>query len=139
VLLNEDPKIEWSDFETAMDKNAEKKKLIFIDMYTDWCGWCKKMDQTTFKNQEVVTFMNENFHAVKMNPESSEAIVFREKLYELKDYNGKKYNELAVNLLGGKMSFPSFIILSKKEVKIGTITGYQSPSQLLSALEKYVK
>lgn len=130
--------IEWLDFETAIDRNQLEKKFIFIDMYTDWCGWCKKMDASTFKQPAVVDFMKENFYAVKMNPEAKEAIAYKEVLYESKQYNGKAYNELAVNLLAGKMSFPSFVVLNKREVKRGVIVGYQTETQLISALKRYL-
>ncbi|MEZ4924056.1 MAG: DUF255 domain-containing protein [Crocinitomicaceae bacterium] len=131
--------INWMDFESAIKENEQEKKFIFIDIYTGWCGWCKKMDQTTFLEPEVVSYMNEHFWAVKMDAESKDPIAFKETLYEYKMYNGKGYNELAVNLLGGKMSFPTFVVLSKREVKMGVINGYQSKSQLLSALSKYTK
>ncbi len=131
--------IEWLDMETAADRNKEQKKFFFIDIYTDWCGWCKKMDQSTFKDSAVVDYMNQHFYAVKMNAESKDPIAYKEVLYELKMYSGKGYNELAVNLLSGKMSFPSFVVLSKKEVKIGTIVGYQKPTELLLALKGYVE
>lgn len=138
-FYNEGEEIVWMSFEEAMDENEKKKKFIFIDIYTDWCGWCKKMDQSTFKDESVVSYMNEHFYSVKMNAEKEEGIVYKEKLYELKNYNGKTYNELAVNLLSGKMSFPSFIVLSKRAIKIGSIAGYQKPSELLSRLKKYTK
>ena len=138
-LLQDTVAIQWTDFEGAIDKNGKEKKLIFIDIYTGWCGWCKKMDQTTFKDKEIIEYMNEHFYPVKMDAESPDPIVFREKFYELKNYNGKKYNELAAQLLDGKMSFPSFIILSKREVKITKISGYQSAKQLMAYLKKYAK
>lgn len=131
--------IEWLDFETAIDRNKVEKKYIFIDMYTDWCVWCKKMDASTFKQQAVIDFMSENFYAVKMNPESKEAIAYKEVLYESKAYGQKMYNELAVNLLAGKMSFPSFVVLNKREVKRGVIVGYQTESQLISTLKGYLE
>lgn len=131
--------IEWLDIETASDRNKENKKYFFIDIYTDWCGWCKKMDQSTFKDSAVVQYFNEHLYAVKMNAESRDPIAYKEVLYEYKTFGNKGYNELAVNLLSGKMSFPSFVILSKKEAKIGTIVGFQSPSQLLSSLKNYIK
>lgn len=130
--------IVWLDFETAIDRNKEEKKFIFIDMYTDWCSWCKKMDATTFKERGVIDFISEHFYAVKMNPESKEAIAYKKVLYESKQYNGKSYNELAVNLLGGKMSFPSFVVLNQREVKRGVIVGFQTEMQLINALKRYV-
>lgn len=138
-VSDETQTIEWLDMETAADRNKEEKKFFFIDIYTDWCGWCKKMDASTFQDSEVVAYMSEHFYAVKMNAESKDPIAYNEVLYEYKLYNGKGYNELAVNLLGGKMSFPSFVVLSKKEAKLGTIVGFQQPSQLLATLKGYVK
>ena len=140
-LNEDDPEaIKWYDFEGAIDQCEEKKKPIFIDIYTSWCGWCKKMDNETFKNPDVVSYMNEHFYSVKMDAESKEPIAFKEVLYEYKTFKGGSgYNELAVNLLGGKMSFPSFVILSKRQVKVGTLKGYQKPKELLTALKKYAK
>jgi len=138
-VSDETQTIEWLDMETAAERNKEEKKFFFIDIYTDWCGWCKKMDASTFQDSEVVAYMSEHFYAVKMNAESKDPIAYNEVLYEYKLYNGKGYNELAVNLLGGKMSFPSFVVLSKKEAKLGTIVGFQQPSQLLATLKGYVK
>lgn len=132
-------KIEWMDLESAADRNKEKKKFIFIDIYTDWCGWCKKMDQSTFQDSAVAAYMNEHFYAVKMNAESKDPIAYKEVLYEYKQYGNKGYNELAVNLLNSKMSFPSFVVLSKKEARLGVIVGYQKPTELLLKLKEYAE
>jgi thioredoxin-related protein len=130
----------WYDFETAIEKNSKARKPIFIDIYTSWCGWCKKMDNSTFKEPSVVEYMNENYYAVKMDAESEDPIAFKEVLYEYKIYNGKTgYNELAVSLMGGKMSFPTFVVLSKRQVKVGKISGFQKPTELMMQLKKYAK
>lgn len=134
-----EPSIIWYNMESAADANKEVKKFIFIDIYTDWCGWCKKMDQSTFLDSGVVAYMNEHFYAVKMNAESKDPIAYKEVLYEYKMYATKGYNELAVNLLSGQMSFPSFVILSKKEVKLGVISGYKKPTEFILALKGYVE
>ena len=131
--------INWMDFESAIDANQNEKKYILIYTYTDWCSWCKKMKATTFQDQEIINLINENFHPVLLNPEIKQDIAYNEVLYEMKAYGKKSYNELAVNLLGGKMSFPSIVILSKREVKKETINGYQSISVLKQMLKNYSK
>ncbi|MBN4071029.1 thioredoxin family protein [Crocinitomix catalasitica] len=139
IDLIETDQIVWTDFESAVDANKDDKKPFFIDMYTDWCGYCRKMDASTFRDEKVVEFLNKNFHTVKMNPEKASAIAYKGNLYEKKAYGKKQYNELAVNMLGGKMSFPTFVILSKKEVRLGSIPGYQIPDVLISKIKAIVK
>jgi len=133
-------KITWYDFETAIDLTHENKKFIFIDIYTDWCGWCKKMDASTFKDTAVIKFMNTHFYAVKMDAETKDAIAYKGNLYEYKQYNAKAgYNTLAVSLLDSQLSFPSFVVLNKNEIKKGTIVGFKSPSALIKELKGYVR
>ncbi|MFD1553459.1 thioredoxin [Putridiphycobacter roseus] len=132
--------IEWLDFETAIERNKKEPKYIFIDIYTEWCGWCKKMDASTFLNPEVMAYMNTHFYAVKMDAESKEPIAYNGNLYEYKQYNARAgYNTLSVSLLGNQMSFPSFVILDKKEAKKGKIMGYKEPVAFLKELKTYVK
>ncbi len=130
--------IEWLDFETAIERNKKDKKFIFIDVYTNWCGWCKKMDATTFVNPEVVNYMNTHFYAVKMDAESKTPIAYKDKLHEYQNYGNRGYNTLAVSLLDSQMSFPSFVVLNNKEIKVGKIIGYKTPEILLTELKKYV-
>ncbi len=131
--------IEWLDFETAIERNKKNPKFIFVDVYTEWCGWCKKMDASTFLNPEVMAYMNEHFYAVKMDAESKEPIAYNGNLYEYKQYNARAgYNTLSVSLLSNQMSFPSFVILDKKEAKKGKIMGYKEPVAFLKELKVFV-
>jgi len=47
-------KIEWLSMSEAQEKFAKEKRPILVDLYTDWCGWCKRLDATTYKDPEVV-------------------------------------------------------------------------------------
>ena len=62
-------KINWVSFEEAVQLNEKEPRKFIVDVYTDWCGWCKRMDQTTFKNPEVAQYINEKYWAVKLNAE----------------------------------------------------------------------
>jgi thioredoxin-related protein len=102
--------INWMTFEQMQEAQKKKPKKVIVDMYTDWCGWCKKMDKTTFENPVIAKYVNENFYAVKFNAESKESVVFNGKKYE----NSGRYHELATSLMQGKLGFPTSIYLDEK-------------------------
>lgn len=60
------PEIDWMTMEEAMEAIKTEPKLIFIDFYTDWCGWCKRMDGTTFKDSLIVKEISQNYYAVNL-------------------------------------------------------------------------
>ena len=80
VAENTDPEpevaIKWMSWEEAMTAMEENPKKIFIDVYTDWCGWCKRMDATTFKDPTVAAYISENYYAVKLDAEQRAKIVY---------------------------------------------------------------
>lgn len=132
-------KINWMTFQEAVELNRTAPKKIFIDTYTDWCGWCKKMDQTTFQDSLVVAYMNENYYAVKLDAEMSDTIVFGGYTYVNEGgMNGRRgTHQLAAALLQGKMSYPSYVFMNEKNQLITVAPGYMDASQFLPVL-KYI-
>lgn len=119
--------ITWLTLEQAEEACKKKPRKIFIDVYTDWCGWCKRMDATTFSNPDVAKYVNEKYYAVKMNAESPESIIFKEKVYK---YNaGRKANDLAIQLLNGEMSYPTTVFVDEKLNVIQPLGGYLDASE----------
>ena len=53
--------VKWYTFEEAVALSKENPKKLFIDVYTDWCGWCKKMDRETFTHPVIAKYLNENY------------------------------------------------------------------------------
>src|SRR6187402_1829141 len=68
--------VKWMSFEEAVEKSKTEKRKIFIDVYTDWCGWCKVMDKNTFTDPNVAKILNEDFYPVKFDAEQRENVVF---------------------------------------------------------------
>ena len=66
--------INWIDIEKADQLRLKEPKKVIIDVYTDWCGWCKRMDKATFQKPEVAAYMNEHYYNVKFNAEQKEDI-----------------------------------------------------------------
>lgn len=114
--------IQWLSFDelqVAMKKNPKK---VFMDVYTDWCGWCKKMEKSTFTNPDVIKYINEHYYAIRFNAEQKEPIRFMGKTYELKP--GSNTNELAIELLHGQMSYPTTVIFEENFLNPQPIPGY---------------
>lgn len=132
-------KINWMSFEEALKLNETNPKKIFIDVFTDWCGWCTKMDQTTFLDEDVVTYMNENYYAVKFNAEQTKPIVFNGHTFVNPNPNGsrKGTHELAQALLQGKMSYPSYVFMNEKNQLLTIVPGYAEAKAFLPIL-KYI-
>jgi len=127
--------IKWMTWEEAAAANTKHPKKIFVDVFTDWCGWCKKMDQTTFKDSAVVEIMNKDFYAVKLNAEQKETINWQG--YEFKWVpNGRGgSNELAAIILDHRMSFPSFVMLDSEYKTIAISPGYKLGDALIKELK----
>ncbi|RLD47897.1 MAG: thioredoxin [Bacteroidetes bacterium] len=128
-------KIEWMSFEEAMALNEENPKHFFIDVYTDWCGWCKKMDASTFVDPVIVELMNEHFYAVKLDAEQKDTIMFQGNTFVNPDPDGRRSShQMAQALLKGKMSYPSFVFLNTKSEWLTVVAGFRKAPDMEQVL-----
>jgi len=131
-------KVQWLSFEEAVSQNQQKPRKILVDVYTDWCGWCKKMKKQTFNHPQIAQYINENFYAVRFDAESSKKVRFKGKTFTRKNKSGRKPHELAAALLQGRMSYPSVAYLDEKNNLITAVPGYYSPKDIEPILKFFV-
>ncbi len=94
------------------------------------------MDASTFKEPEIVSFINANFYPVKLNAETKDTIRFQDK--EFKFVPEYKANELAISLLNGKMGYPSYVLLDEQFSLLSpAIQSYLTKEDLLPILTYY--
>lgn len=128
--LNFAQEISWTQFEDLNDSLRKHSKPIMIFIHTDWCKYCKMQENTTFKDPEVVDFLNSNFYNLELNAEQKKTITFLGRSYSkpLDDYH-----ELAEFLSSEekKITFPTTIFLNQHlEVELRK-KGYQKKEDLI--------
>jgi len=127
--------VNWLDFNQLEIAMEQEERLVFIDFYTSWCGWCKKMDRTTYKDEAVVKALNKYFYAVHFDAEYKGDVVFQNTSFGYVPSGRRGYHQLAVGFMQEKMTFPTLVVLSQEYHIMQAIQGYQSAKDLLPILE----
>lgn len=142
VSAQKTEKVKWYTIDEALKLNAAAPRKIMIDVYTDWCGWCKKMDAETFDHPIIAKYINTNFYPVKFDAESSAPVKFGEHTFENQG-NGsarKSTHQFASAL--GVSGYPSVAYIDGDLKLIGVVPGFFTPDKIESLLhfiaeEKY--
>ncbi len=114
-------KVNWLSFEEAEASMKQNPKKVYIDMYTSWCHWCKVMDKETLSNPNVIEYLNKNYYAIKFNAESKEDVVFGGKVYKYDTQ--RRAHELAIELMKGKLTFPTSVFLEEGFIQAQPVPG----------------
>lgn len=127
------PSIQWITFEQLADSMRRNPKKIFIDIYTDWCVYCKMLDKKTFHNTRIIKDLQENFYSVKFNAEGGKPIRFSGTTYHFQSNgNDTGLHQLVVALYGNTsaINYPSLIFLNEEYQVLYRQAGYVSPKHL---------
>ena len=116
--------IEWLSWEEATAKQAEAPRKLLVDVYTDWCGWCKEMDRRTFADEAVAAEVNASFYAVKLNAERPGQLRYRERTFSLESGGRRPTHALARELLGGRLGYPTVVFLDEDSQVIQAVPGF---------------
>lgn len=110
--------INWQkgNFESILHKAKAEKKLVYVDIFANWCRPCKQMDAEVFTNQEVGKTFNESFICYKIDGEKDEG----------KDL--VEYFELE--------SYPTSIFIDSEWNVILKLEGFHPKERLLEAADK---
>lgn len=117
--------VQWMTFEEAVEKSKKEKRKIFIDVYTDWCGWCKVMDKKTFNEPAVARVLNEKYYPVKFNAEQREDVVYNGTTFKFIEHGGRGTHQLAAALLNNQLSYPSVVFLNEDFAIVNILKGYR--------------
>ena len=119
-------KVKWLSLEDVSEKLKQDKRPVLIDLYTDWCGWCKAMDKRTYANKNVSAYLQDKFYPVKIDAESRQTFTWNGKKYTFQA--GQGANSFAIWLTNGQLSYPTTVIIPP-DGEPQAIPGFLSPGE----------
>lgn len=122
---NNPNKFEWNTFNIGLEKAKKEKKKIFIDVYADWCKWCKKMDADVYTNPDIQKYLKEKYIAIKFNGEAATQIT----------YNGERFTHAELTQAFQINGFPATVFMKPDGEPISVVPGYHSPGDFLKILK----
>ena len=130
-MADQKEELKWESWNTGYEKGKKEKKIILIDAYTEWCGWCKKMDRDTYTNADVIKKINEHFVPVKFNPELDQKYMI-----DGKEVSG--FELLGLLSQNNRTGYPTtfFLVTTKNTVYIEP--GYQNAEKFLVTLDNMI-
>jgi len=123
--------IKWVGFNDGYTLAKKNKKIMLIDVYTDWCGWCKRMDRDTYAKSEIAALVNKDFVAIKFNPEAAGTYTFEGKTYSGQELAGV----IGDNQING---YPTTVFIQPKTIKKKLVVGYKNVEQMQGELSAAV-
>ncbi len=118
-------KLLWYSFDEGMEKAKSEKKQILIDVYTEWCGWCKTMDAKTYADEKIVNYLNQKYILIKLNPETDGQITYRGNKIAAADFT----RGMGVN------GYPATAFFEPNAQMITMIPGYVAADEFLPILQ----
>jgi|688.fasta_scaffold25522_7 thioredoxin-related protein len=121
--------INWMTIAEVEEKMKTEPKKILVDVFTGWCHWCKVMDKKTYRNTDVINYLNENYYCIKFNAEQKQEIEFGGVVYYKS--SGRRTHDLASDWLNGQISYPTTVFFNNQFQEAKQVPGYLNVEEML--------
>jgi len=104
----------WVSLEEAQHQALDKGRYILLDVYTEWCGFCRRMIRETYADKRVQEALDQYFYPVRIDAESLRMVTFQGQSYSMQD----------LALAFGVQSFPTTIFLNPQGEPVALQPGF---------------
>lgn len=121
--------VKWYTIEEAEKLSKTNPRPMIIDAYTDWCSWCKKLDQDTFSNSVIAEILNTKYYPVKFDAEGKYPVTFQGTKY-INDGKSGRTHQLTNALITGQGGYPNMVFINDKLQLLTNVPGYREPKEM---------
>lgn len=114
----------WRAWDAGLKEAARLQRPVLVDVYTNWCGWCKRMDRDVYARPEVQDYLARRFVVVKLDAESAARV----------RWEGREMTSRALAQRLGVNGYPTTVFLDAKGRRIRNASGYLPAGQFLQVL-----
>lgn len=119
----------WYEFDKGLQASVDESKPVLIDFYTEWCHWCKVLDEKTFADETVKNYMDEHFIRIKVHAEEQN---------DEQTYMGTTYTSAELARAFRVTGYPALAFLDKNQEIVTLVPGFLPPEKFINVL-KYIK
>ncbi len=116
--------VQWLDWNAGLKAASASGKPVLVDVYTDWCGWCKRMDREVYAKPEVREYLAKRFVSVKLNAESNQPAT----------YEGRNLTGRTLASRFEVTGYPTTVFLRANGEKLVNVPGYVPADRFLLLL-----
>lgn len=131
--------IKWMTLDEITVAQKTTPKPVIVDLYTSWCVWCKKMDESTFSDPTLISYINKNFYVLKFDAEAQQSVTFKDKVYDVQKINNRNVHQLAWDWgnVNGRIGYPTIVILDNNMDKLQAFPGFKDVDAMTSLAKFY--
>jgi len=123
-LASEPKPLTWRAWDAGLREASGAKRPILVDVYTNWCGWCKRMDRDVYSRADVQDYLSRRFVLIKLNAEAPDAAA----------YEGQVYTSRSLAARFRVSGFPTTIFLRPGGEHVANVPGYIPAERFLLLL-----
>jgi len=127
--------VQWLTQEEGVKQQTGTDKILLFNVYADWCGFCKRMDEITFQEDGIVKTIHEHFIPVKFNAESLDDVNFNGSDYRFVNEGRRGHHAFASLLLNNRLSYPTLVYMNAEGKVLHRSPGYKDADVLKKEFE----
>jgi len=116
--------LSWLDWDAGLQQARQRQRPVLVDVYTQWCGWCKRMDRDVYSRDDVREYLSQKFVTVKLDAEAPDEA----------RYAGKAYTSRTLAAYFRITGYPTTLFLKSDGTHLVSVPGYVDGEKFLLLL-----